>query len=104
MEASVAESRRDHFSEMVLEHVQALSATRDGRLSEAERHSRSAVEMAMRAGLQERTAVFQAAPAVWNALYENIGIARANAETRVQPFLRQHVPNLCSRPCISEDG
>ena len=172
---------------MVLAQVQALAAARDGRLNEAERYSRSAIEMALRAGLRERTAVFQAAPAVWNALYENKSVARETAETalktfegrevayaagfalglageavkaealadkldkeypedtqvqatyvptlralvaldkkrpaqsdrsaggepalriryssaRVQSFLRQHVPDLCSRPCVSGDA
>ena len=46
----------------------------------------NAVEMAIRAGLRERTAVFQAAPAVWNALYENKGVARATAETALKTF------------------
>jgi hypothetical protein len=42
--------------------------------------------MAVRAGLRERTAVFQAAPAVWNALYENKVVARATAETALKTF------------------
>ena len=86
MERFVAESRGNHDSEMVLTQVQALAAARDGRLSEAERYSRSAVEMALRAGLRERTAVFQAAPAVWNALYENKTAARTTAETALKTF------------------
>ena len=181
------ESRGNRDSELRLTQIQALAAARDGRLSEADRYSRSAIEMAIRAGLRERTAVFQAAPAVWNALYENKTVARATAETalktfegrevdyaagfalglagesakaealadktrqripgrhagsgdlctdaagsggagqerpaqsdrsaggepalriryssaRVQSFLRQHVPDLCSRPCVSGDA
>ena len=84
MERIVAESRGNHDTEMVLIQVQALAAARDGRLSEAERYSRSAVEMAIRAGLRERMAVFQAAPAVWNALYGNKTAARRTAETALR--------------------
>ena len=86
MEKVLAESRGDQDSELALTQVQALAAANDGRLSEADRYSRSAVEMAMRAGLRERTAVFQAAPAVWNALYENKGPARTTAEIALKTF------------------
>jgi serine/threonine protein kinase/Flp pilus assembly protein TadD len=84
MERLLAESRGNHESEMVLAQVQALAAARDGHLNEAERYSRSAVEMARSGGLRERTAVFQAAPAVWNALYENKTAARKTAETALR--------------------
>jgi tetratricopeptide (TPR) repeat protein len=86
MERIVAESRGSQDSEMALTQVQALAAADEGRLSEAERYSRRAVEMAIRAGLRERTAVFQAAPAVWNALYENKVAARKTAETALKTF------------------
>ena len=80
MERALAESRKDPDTQMVVTQIQALAAASNGQLNEAERYSRSAVEMAQRAGLRERTAVFQAAPAVWNALYENKGAARVAAE------------------------
>jgi tetratricopeptide (TPR) repeat protein len=86
MERLLAASSGNHESEITLAQVQALAAARDGRLKEADQYSRSAVEMALRAGLRERTAVFQAAPAVWNALYENKGVARATAETALKTF------------------
>ena len=86
LEKILAESRGNHDSEMALAQIQALAAADDGRLSEADRYSRSAVEMAIRAGLHERTAVFQATPAVWNALYENKGAARKIAETALKTF------------------
>jgi eukaryotic-like serine/threonine-protein kinase len=86
IERSVAESRKNHDSELALMQVQALSAAREGHLSEADRYSRSAVEMALRAELRERTAVFQAAPAVWNALYGNKDAARRTAETALKTF------------------
>ncbi len=86
MERFVAESRGNQDGELVLTQVQALAAARDGRLKEAEQYSRGAIEMASRAGLRERTAVFQAAPAVWNALYENKAAARSMAETALKAF------------------
>jgi hypothetical protein len=87
----LAESRGNNESEMVLAQVQALAAARDGHLKEADRYSRGAIEMALRAGLRERTAVFQAAPAVWNALYENKGVARRTAETALKAFETREV-------------
>jgi Tfp pilus assembly protein PilF len=86
MEKLLAETRGNQEGEMALAQLQAVAAARDGRLKEADSYSRSAIEMAIRAGLRERTAVFQAAPGVWNALYENKGIARATAETALKTF------------------
>ena len=86
MDKIVAESRGNNDSELILAHVQALAAARDGRLIEAERYSRIAIEMATRAELRERTSVFQAAPAVWNALYENKDAARRTAEAALKTF------------------
>ena len=84
MERTVAESRENRDTEVVMIQVQALAAARDGRLSEAERYSRNVVEMARSAGLHERMAVFQATPAVWNALYGNKTAARKTAETALR--------------------
>jgi len=81
MERSFTESRGNRESELVLAQLQALAAAHDGHLNKAEMYSRSAIERALGAGLRERTAVFQAAPAVWNALYGNKDAARRTAET-----------------------
>jgi hypothetical protein len=81
MERIVTENTGNRFIEMTMEHGQGLEAAREGRLKDAEQHSRSAVEMALRAGLRERMAVLQAAPAVWNALYESKAEARRAAES-----------------------
>jgi len=86
MEGILAESRGNHDSEMSLDQVQALAAARDGHLNEADVHSRSGVERALRAGLREQAAVFQATPAVWNALYESKAAARVTAETALRTF------------------
>ena len=54
----VAGSHAQSENEMAMWHVQALEAAREGRLEEAERDSRRAIEMARGAGLTERAAVF----------------------------------------------
>jgi hypothetical protein len=71
---------------IVLSHIQALAAAEAGSMDDAERHSRGAIEMARGAGLRERAAVFQAAPAVWNAFYGNRNSAREMAETALKIF------------------
>ncbi len=73
-------------NEMVMWHVQALEAAREGRLEEAERDSRRAIEIARGAGLTERAAVFEAAQAVWNAFYGNKEAARQKAEAALKAF------------------
>ena len=73
-------------NDMLLTHVQALAAALQGRLDEAGRLSRGAGEMASRGDLRERTAVFEAAPAVWNALYNNKPAARKTAEAALATF------------------
>jgi tRNA A-37 threonylcarbamoyl transferase component Bud32 len=82
----VASSRAQSENEMLLWHVQALAAARDGRLEEAARDSRRATEMARGAGLKERAAVFEAALAVSNAFYGNQESARQKAETALRAF------------------
>ncbi|HLG96963.1 MAG TPA: protein kinase [Bryobacteraceae bacterium] len=86
MERALADSRGTRDSEMIMALVEALSAARDGRLTQADQYSRRALEIARQAGLRERTAVFQAAPAVWNALYDNKAEARLAAETALKSF------------------
>jgi len=67
-------------------HVQALETAREGRLEDAERDSRRAIEMARGAGLTERAAVFEAAQAVWNAFYGNRDNARQKGEAALKAF------------------
>jgi serine/threonine protein kinase len=82
----LAASGNNRNDMMLMSHVQALAAAEAGRADDAERYSRTAIEMARSAGLQERAAVFQAAPAVWNAFYGNRNSARENAETALKIF------------------
>lgn len=86
MEKVVADGRRDQSIAIALVESQALAAACDGRLMDAAEHSRIAMEMSTRSGLRERTVVFQAAPAVWNALYENKAAARKTVETGLTAF------------------
>jgi hypothetical protein len=71
---------------MLMWHVQALETAREGRLEDAERDSRRAIEMARGAGLTERAAVFEAAQAVWNAFYGNRDNARQKGEAALKAF------------------
>jgi eukaryotic-like serine/threonine-protein kinase len=82
----VARSHAQSEDEMVMWHVQALEAAREGHLEEAERDSRRAIEIARGAGLTERAAVFEAAQAVWNAFYGNTEAARQKAESALKAF------------------
>jgi eukaryotic-like serine/threonine-protein kinase len=86
IDRALAEGHENQNSELIMAQLQALAAAHDGHLDESERYSRQAVEMALRAGLRERTAVFQAVPAAWNALYESKGAARAAADAALKTF------------------
>ena len=85
-EKVVAGSHPQTETEMVMWHVQALEAAREGRLEDAERDSRRAITMARGGGLMERAAVFEAAQAVWNAFYGNRDNARQKAEAALKAF------------------
>jgi len=85
-ESVVAASHAQSDAEMAMWHVQALAAARDGRVEEAGRDSRRAIEMARSAGLAERAAVFQAAQAVWSSFYGNGGAARQKADAALKAF------------------
>jgi tetratricopeptide (TPR) repeat protein len=85
-ETVVARSHAQSENEMAIWHVQALEAAREGRLDEAERDSRRAIEMARGAGLTERAAVFQAAQGVWNAFFGDGEAARQKAEAALKAF------------------
>jgi hypothetical protein len=67
-------------------HVQALSAAHDGRLDDADRDSRRAMEMARDAGLLERAAVIRASQGVWNSFYGNRAASRQEAEAALKAF------------------
>jgi tetratricopeptide (TPR) repeat protein len=80
MDKAVSESKQSIELEEILDHVQALIAAQAGRLNDADRLSRRAVDLAQRAGAKERTATWIASQAVWNGFYGNAEQARQRAE------------------------
>jgi tetratricopeptide (TPR) repeat protein len=74
----VAVGRKSPFEDIV-SHVEALALARSGGLQEARRMSSVAVEIAQRFDRRERTGLFEAARAVWEAFYGNADAARQSA-------------------------
>jgi len=66
--------------EDMMSHVESLAFARAGRLQEARRTSAIAVDIAQQSGRRERAAMFQAAAAVWEALYGNVAASRSKAD------------------------
>ena len=62
-----------------MSHVEALVLARSGRLQEARRMSRLAVDLAQQAGQHERAAMFEAGAAVWEGFFGNAAAARRSA-------------------------
>jgi eukaryotic-like serine/threonine-protein kinase len=65
--------------EDTISHLEALALARSGRLQDARRVSAIPVEIAQRSGRRERAGLFEAATAVWEALYGNTAAARQSA-------------------------
>ncbi len=86
MEAALADSQTNVETDIIMTHVQALAAARDGRIEEANRLSRRAANLAKASGWAERAAVVLAGPAVWNAFYGNREPARSSAESALKMF------------------
>jgi hypothetical protein len=59
--------------------AEALVAAWSGRMAQASTMSRRAVELALKAGLREKAATYEAGAAVWNALFGNIADAKRGA-------------------------
>jgi tetratricopeptide (TPR) repeat protein len=79
MDRQVAAARSSPGIEEVMTHMEALVLARAGRLEPAARMSGRAVDVARRAGHQEAAAMYEAAPAVWNAFFGNAPAARQHA-------------------------
>jgi serine/threonine protein kinase/tetratricopeptide (TPR) repeat protein len=80
------ENRGKPEFEVVLAHTAGLESARTGRVDQAERYSRQSIELARGEGSLERAAVFEAAPAVWNAFYGNSEAAQKAAESALKTF------------------
>jgi serine/threonine protein kinase len=80
MDRVISQGKQDPRAEGEFDHVRALVAAQAGRLKDADRLSRHAVDLARRAGEKETAATFIAAQAIWNGFYGNVAEARQRAE------------------------
>jgi serine/threonine protein kinase/tetratricopeptide (TPR) repeat protein len=79
MDRVASESKQRIEVEEWLDHSQALVAAQAGRLKDADRLSRRAMDLAQGAGARERAATWIASQAIWNAFYGNAAEARQRA-------------------------
>ena len=78
-QAAVAKASRS--SEDLMSHLEALRLAGSARLQDARRTSAIAAAIAKQSGRLERAALFEAATAVWEALYGNAAAARQKVTT-----------------------
>jgi eukaryotic-like serine/threonine-protein kinase len=71
MERAAAQAKGKRGTEHELAHAEALSLVRSGRLEAARRSSNRAVGLALQEGQREPAAGYQAARAVWEAIFGN---------------------------------
>ena len=81
-QAAVARSRPG--GEESISHIEALVLARAGRLEAAATMARRAVDVVARAGRREGVALYEAAPAVWNAFFGDATAARQHAAAALQ--------------------
>ena len=79
MDRAVALARGKRRAEHWMAHEQALALARSGRLQAARRLSNRAMDLAVQEGEAEAAASYQAARAVWEAVYGNAGEGKQNA-------------------------
>jgi serine/threonine protein kinase/tetratricopeptide (TPR) repeat protein len=79
MDREVALAKGKHGAEYRLAHEEALALARSGRLQAARRSSSRAMDLALQEGDREVAASYQAARAVWEAVYGNGAEAKRNA-------------------------
>jgi eukaryotic-like serine/threonine-protein kinase len=84
MDKVVSESKQRSEVEEMLDLNQALVAAHAGRLNDADRLSRHAMDLAQGAGAKERAATWLASQAVWNAFYGNAAEARQRADAALR--------------------
>ena len=72
-------ARADRATEDMILHLEALAQARSARLAEARRTAAIAVSIPKQSRRRERAALFEAATAVWEALYGNPAGARQKA-------------------------
>jgi eukaryotic-like serine/threonine-protein kinase len=79
MRREAAQAKGKQGAEDEMSHVEALVLARSGRLQEARRMSRLAVDLAQQAGQHERAAMFETGAAVWEGFFGNAAAARRSA-------------------------
>ena len=79
MRREAAQARGRPGAEDRMAHLEALVLARSGRLQEARRMSRLAVDLAQQAGRRERAAMFEGGAAVWEGFFGNAAAARRSA-------------------------
>ena len=79
MSQQAAIARASRSTEDLISHLEALRLAGSARLQDARRTSAIAVAIAKQSGRLERAALFEAATAVWEALYGNPAAARQKA-------------------------
>jgi tetratricopeptide (TPR) repeat protein len=80
----VALARGKQATEYRLAHAEALALARSGRLQAARQSSSQAVELALHEGDREVAASYQAARAVWEAVYGNSAEGKRNAAAALE--------------------
>ncbi|MEO7270720.1 MAG: hypothetical protein ABI211_01815 [Vicinamibacterales bacterium] len=83
-ERAATAARKSPDSEDLISHLEALALARSGRLQDARRMSAIPAEIAQRSGRRERAGLFEAATAVWEALYGNAAAARQSAASALK--------------------
>jgi eukaryotic-like serine/threonine-protein kinase len=79
MDRVVALAKGKHGAEHWVAHAEALASARSGRLQNARRSSRRAVNLALQEGQREKAASYRAAQAVWEAVCGNAAEAKRSA-------------------------
>jgi len=79
MKRTVALARGKRRAEHWMAHEQALALARSGRLQQARRWSNTSIDLALQEGEREAAASYQAARAVWEAVFGNAADAIRNA-------------------------
>ena len=79
MDRAVGLARGKPKAEHWMAHEEALALARSGRLQAARRSSSRAVDRAVQEGERESAASYQAARAVWEAVYGNAAEGKRNA-------------------------
>jgi hypothetical protein len=79
MQQQVIQAKSKSGAEDWMSHAESLVLARSGKLELARTMSRRAVDVAQQAGQRERAATYEAATAVWEALFGSADTARQSA-------------------------